>query len=84
MLPVPGPLKPGGRKSPFPDPWDTKKRRVSDSPRPPFSTGDVIMNPKAPVVNTFPGTPGTPLERRLPPPAMDLTYQPSGPDQDVS
>jgi hypothetical protein len=84
MLPLPGPLNPGGRKSPFPEPSDTKRRRVSDSPRPPFSSHDVMMNPRASVPNRYPSTPGTPMERHLYAPAMDLTYQPSGPDQDVS
>ncbi|KAJ5380791.1 uncharacterized protein N7496_003219 [Penicillium cataractarum] len=82
MLPIPRPSKPGGRKSPFPDPSETKRRRASDSPRPPLSTGNMVMDLRTPVVDRFPGTPETPQERHLPPPAVDLAYQPSGPNQD--
>ncbi|CEO60678.1 hypothetical protein PMG11_05270 [Penicillium brasilianum] len=84
MLPLQGPPKPGGRKSPFPDPSDPKRRRLSDSPRPPLSTGNMILNPRTPGMDRFHGTPGTPQERHLPLTALDLAYQPSGPDQDAN
>lgn len=84
MLRHPNPPKPGGRKSPFLDPPDPKRRRVSDSPRPPLNTRYIAAIPRPDVAGEYYGPAEMAIDRQHPLPVMMPSPQDLGPGPDVS
>lgn len=84
MLRHPNPPKPGGRKSPFLDPPDPKRRRVSDSPRPPLNTRYIAAIPRPDVTGEYYGPAEMAIDRQHPLPVMMPSPQDLGPGPDVS
>lgn len=84
MLPLPNPPKLGGRKSPFLDPPDPKRRRVSDSPRPPLNTSYIAAIPRPDIKGGYYGSAEMAMDRQHPLQVMTPSPQDLGPGPDVS